>query len=152
MTKEYYILYILNIPRLRAIKIGITSFDRFNNRLKEIESAFGKINKSNSYIVTSKSMKNIKNLEKSLHLISWKFKKNIKNNIKSGHTEFFNQNILKSILLLIKTINKTMNNELSNPQLIIKKSYFKYYILLFFSIFSIFIYFYKNNLLSYFFN
>jgi len=114
MNKEFYVLYIVKINKRRAIKIGITSGDRYLKRFQEIEKAFGKININESFIYTSESMKDIKNLEKSLHLLYWKSSKELK--VKgSGYTEFFKDSIYKSLIFLLKNLTKNEYKTLSKP-------------------------------------
>lgn len=121
MAVEKYILYILRVSKVRSVKIGITSFDRFERRRYEIERAFGKIDMASSRYFESTSLKDIKNLEKALHLIFWQDAKELKKRGNgSGHTEFFNQSKLKSVLSLIKLIQKDMSR-VKGPFIINKK-------------------------------
>lgn len=91
-NKEYHIIYIMYIKKLRAYKVGISEVSRINQRLKEIEKAFGKVDKSRSYMYFSHSSKTIKNLEKGMHILCWKYSKDLNQN-GSGKTEFFKQDI-----------------------------------------------------------
>jgi len=118
--KELYILYGLIVGR--NIKVGITSFDRFKMRMKEIEKSFGKINVNKSFYYKSNSYKDIKNSEKALHLAMWRHNVNIKRS-GSGETEFFKANKKKEIINIIdsfSTVNKLgkinyFNNKNSLP-------------------------------------
>ena len=103
--EESYVLYVLRIPKVKAIKVGITSLDRYLTRFKEIEKAFGAIDKNKSMYFKSNSYKDIKNLEKALHLLFWKRKKELKTK-GSGHTEFFYESSLESIIFIIKELKK----------------------------------------------
>ena len=114
MVTEKYVLYILRVPKQRAIKVGLTSFDRLDRRLSEIEKAFGRIDKKQSFYFTSKSMKDIKNLEKGCHLIFWKSSKTLPV-VGSGHTEFFNQRVLKSVTTFFTNLQTHEMKTLSGP-------------------------------------
>jgi len=104
--KELYVLYVLYVGRY--IKIGITSYDRKDIRFKEIEKAFGKINKNKSFYYTSPSFKTIKNIEKALHYIFYEKQKTVGN--AGGSTEFFQKSIQTNLKNILKTIQK--NNKL----------------------------------------
>ena len=104
MTTELYVLYFLRIPKTKAFKIGITSFDRKEKRFKEIERDFGKIDLKKSYYYTSTSMKDIKNFEKAFHLIFWRYAKDLKAG--SGYTEFFKDYIFTNVSTLIYSLKK----------------------------------------------
>jgi len=141
MKKEYYILYVLIIKKQKAIKIGITAFDRYEARFKEIETAFGKIDKINSIYFTSTSLKEIKNFEKSLHLLFWKDKKELKTK-GSGYTEFFNQKIFDNIKKIIPILNKQTKSNLIGPIYFNKTKISFIYIIFFIAISSISIYYF----------
>jgi hypothetical protein len=104
---------------LKSIKIGITSIDRYFKRFAEIEKKFGKINQKESYFYTSESMKDIKNIEKSLHLLFWNNAKDIKIN-GSGKTEFFKETIDKDLKKLLKNIKKI--KKIKGPFSLMKRS------------------------------
>ncbi len=105
--EEKYVLYILKINKIKAFKIGITSGDRYKNRFKEIENTFGAIDKKHSIYFKSNSLKTVKNLEKSLHLLLWENSKDIKKRSNgSGHTEFFSLALFEKIKKLVNTMKK----------------------------------------------
>ncbi len=114
--EEKYVLYILKINKIKAFKIGITSADRYKTRFKEIEATFGQIDTKNSIFFKSDSMKTIKNLEKSLHLLLWENSKNIvKRNNGSGHTEFFSLNLFVKIKKLVNTMKQEKLIKIEGP-------------------------------------
>jgi len=113
-SKEFYILYLILIPKIRAVKIGITNIDRFDKRFSEIEKAFGSINKYKSIFFISQSMKEIKNFEKSLHLLYWRESKEL-NQKGSGQTEFFNSKIFEYAHNTIKTLMLSPSIKIQGP-------------------------------------
>ena len=112
--KEGYVLYVLRVSKLRSIKIGITSFDRKDNRFKEITKAFGKIDFNRSFYYTSTSMKDIKNIEKALHLLLWRDSKEL-NSKASGHTEFFKEKRLSYVKAFLKKLDNTSIKNFNGP-------------------------------------
>lgn len=149
--KELYVLYILRVSKLRSIKIGLTSHDRKETRFKEIEKAFGKIDISKSFYYTSTSMKDIKNLEKALHLILWRDSKELCFKA-SGHTEFFKESKLEYVESFLKEVKSSGANKIYGPYLLngTKKSSLSFFFLLiFFSISGTSMYFFEyiNGLL-----
>lgn len=89
-------LYILNIPKFDAIKIGIASS---YNRIRQHMNTYKGINLKESYIVKAKSDSTIKYLEKQLLEDYYEFKinnKELKN--KDGYTELRDVSILNNII------------------------------------------------------
>lgn len=150
--EEKYVLYILKINKIKAFKIGITSGDRYKNRFKEIETTFGKIDLKNSIFYKSNSMKTIKNLEKSLHLLLWENSKNLdKRKNGSGHTEFFSLPLFEKIKKLVNTMKKEKLINIEGPFFLEEKneitkkfSFLKLIYILGFSIF--FTYYFRENI------
>jgi len=129
---EEYILYILYIPKQNAYKVGITTIIRFEKRLYEIESSFGKIKFNNSCYYKSKSKMDIDKTEQAIHNVSWNFKKNIKKG--SGKTEFILKSKITGIRETLQGIQKI--NKIKGP-FYFKKSYSLKYIFIYFIIISI---------------
>ena len=98
-SKEEYVLYILFIPKQKAFKVGITSLYRFEQRLKEIERDFGKINRGKSFFYKSLSNMDIKKTESAIHTAAWNGKKDIKKG--SGKTEFIKSRHFKGVKKII---------------------------------------------------
>lgn len=134
-NQEAYILYILKVNKVRGYKVGITSLDRVETRFKEIEKTFGSINLAESIYFKSNSNKNIKNLEKSLHLLLWNDSKDIQKRTNgSGHTEFFKLNNFNELKKLVNTIKKLNIIQLEGPFKINQKKRFwfnfKYFLII----------------------
>lgn len=149
--EEKYVLYILKINKIKAFKIGITSLDRYKARFKEIEATFGCIDTKNSIYFKSDSLKTIKNLEKSLHLLLWENSKNLdKRKNGSGHTEFFSLNFFDKIKKLVNTMKKEKLIKIEGPFSLVetneKKSFILIKIIYILFFVSIIIYLFKGNI------
>lgn len=150
-VEEKYVLYILKINKIKAFKIGITSADRYKIRFKEIEATFGQIDIKNSIFYKSNSMKTIKNLEKSLHLLLWENSKNLdKRKNGSGHTEFFSLNLFDKIKKLVNTMHKENLIKIEGPFFLENKKVAKSFgflkIIYILFIVSVIVYNFKENI------
>lgn len=102
-------LYVLKIPRYKAIKIGIATSP---NRIKQHINTYEEIDLKGSYIVKAKSDSTIKYLEKQLLEDYYEFKinnKELKN--KDGYTELRDISILNNIIEDIEYKSKRFNDK-----------------------------------------
>lgn len=102
-------LYVLSIPRYKAIKIGIATN---HNRIKQHLNTYKEINLKESYIIKAKLNSTIKQLEKQLLEDYCDFKidnEELKN--RDGYTELRNINILNNVIEDIKYKSKRFEDK-----------------------------------------
>lgn len=118
--KEIYILYLILNKSGKLLKIGKTKESFKSKRFQKIDEDFKGAQFQKSYYVESFKQVEIDNLERILHKIFYKERKQLYYKSGVGKTEWFNSYILKDVFKQIEYLKKN-NKNFSNLSGIKKK-------------------------------
>jgi hypothetical protein len=108
--KEIYILYLILNKSGKLLKIGKTKESFKSKRFQKIDEDFKGAQFYKSYYVESTIQAEIDNLERILHKIFYKERKQLYYKSGVGKTEWFNSHILKDVFKQIEYLKKNNKN------------------------------------------